>query len=285
MTSSSALPQLTRADYQAAAEVISSKTSHKPTIGLILGSGLGGLADSIQAADIIPTSDVPRWPRSTVQGHAGRLVIGQLEGKTVLTLQGRIHFYEGYSMREVTFPVRVMQALGITTLFVTNAAGGLNKGYDAGDLMLISDHINMLGLVGNNPLVGPNDEALGTRFPDMSDAYDAKFRALAKQIAAREGFTLREGVYVGLSGPSFETPAEIRFLRAVGADAVGMSTTSEVIVARHAGMRVMGVSVITNMVIDEVGTAEKTLHEDVLATGQKVAPRLIALLRGVLASL
>jgi purine-nucleoside phosphorylase len=279
------LPVFTIANYQAAADVLRSRTAHRPTVGLILGSGLGGLADAIEAADTIPTSEVPLWPRSTVQGHAGRLVIGRLEGQTVLALQGRVHFYEGYSIREVTFPVRVMQALGIKTMFVTNAAGGLNKSFSAGDLMLISDHINMLGMTGNNPLVGPNDDNMGARFPDMSNAYDAQFRALAKKVAAQNGFTLREGVYVGLSGPSYETPAEIRFLRTMGGDSVGMSTTSEVIVARHAGMRVLGISVITNMVIDTVGTNEKIVHEDVLITGQRVAPQLISLLRGVLASL
>jgi purine-nucleoside phosphorylase len=246
---------------------------------------LGGLADAVESANVIPTAEVPHWPRSTVVGHAGKLVIGKLEGQDVLVLQGRTHFYEGYSIHEVTFPVRVLCTLGIRALMVTNAAGGLNKAYRAGDLMLISDHINMLGLVGNNPLLGPNDDSIGSRFPDMSAAYDRKFRALAKQVAEREGFTLREGVYVGLSGPSFETPAEIRMLRILGGDAVGMSTTSEVIVARHAGLRVMGVSVISNMAVDTLDTPQQTLHEEVLATGAMVAPRLTALLRGVLASL
>ncbi len=262
----------TLADYQTAADTIRRHTKHQPTVGLILGSGLGGLADAVETADIIPSTEIPLWPPSTVQGHAGRLVIGKLEGKTVLVLQGRIHAYEGYSMQEVTFPVRVMQALGIKTLFVTNAAGGLNQNYEVGDLMLIADHINMPGLVGNNPLIGPNEDTLGTRFPDMSTAYDAEFRQLARQ-------------YLALSGPNFETPAEIRMMRIMGADAVGMSTAPEVVVARHAGMRVMGVSVITNAVVDTPGTEKQTLHEDVLAIGNRVAPRLIALLREVLASL
>ncbi len=278
-------PVFTRADYQAAADVIRSRTAHKPTVGIILGSGLGGLADAVESADVIPTADVLHWPRSTVEGHAGKLVIGKLEGQDVLVLRGRTHFYEGYSVHEVTFPVRVMFTLGIRALLVTNAAGGLNKAYNAGDLMLISDHINMLGLVGNNPLLGPNDDSIGPRFPDMSAAYDTRFRTLAKQVAAREGFPLHEGVYVGLSGPSFETPAEIRMLRILGGDAVGMSTTSEVIIAHHAGMRVMGVSVISNVAVDTIDTPQQTLHEEVLATGAKVAPRLTALMRGVLASL
>jgi purine-nucleoside phosphorylase len=277
--------QFSLANYQTAADAIRQRTTHKPTVGLILGSGLGGLADAIESPVVIASAEIPLWPPSTVQGHAGRLVIGKLEGQTVLVLQGRIHFYEGYSMQEVTYPVRVMQQLGIGTLFVTNAAGGLNKDYKAGDLMLISDHINMPGLVGNNPLVGPNDERLGTRFPDMSTAYDANFRQLARAAAEKAGFTLREGVYVSLSGPNFETPAEVRMLRAMGGDAVGMSTAPEVVVARQAGMRVLGVSVVTNMTIDVVGTAEQTLHEDVLAIGSRVAPSLITLLRGVLASL
>ena len=275
----------TRADYQAAADLICSRTRQKPTVGLILGSGLAGLAGAVEGADVIPTADVPGWPRSTVEGHAGTLVIGRLEGQSVMVLKGRVHFYEGYTMQEVTFPIRVMQTMGIKTLFVTNAAGGLNKTYDAGDLMLISDHISFPALAGYNPLAGPNDDVLGSRFPNMSDAYDSQFRKLAKQIAAQAGFTVREGVYVSVSGPSFETPAEIRMLRVIGADAVGMSTAPEVIVARHAGMRVLGVSAITNVVIDTTESGEKTLHEDVLATGNRVAPRLIALLRGVLASL
>jgi purine-nucleoside phosphorylase len=275
----------TLADYQTAADTIRKRTKHQPTVGLILGSGLGGLADAIEDADIIPSSEIPLWPPSTVQGHAGRLVIGKLEGKSVLALQGRIHFYEGYSMQEVTYPVRVMQMLGIKTLFVTNAAGGLNQNYEAGDLMLIADHVNMPGLVGINPLIGPNNDTLGTRFPDMSSAYDAQFLKLAKEAAQKVGFTLREGVYISLSGPNFETPAEIKMLRVIGGDAVGMSTAPEVVVARHAGMRVMGVSVVTNIVIDTPGTEKQTLHEDVLAIGNRVAPRLVALLREVLASL
>jgi purine-nucleoside phosphorylase len=276
---------INRTDYQTAADVILSRTKHRPNVGLILGSGLGSMADAIEDADTIPTSDIPLWPKSTVVGHAGKLVIGKLEGKTVLTLQGRIHFYEGYNMQEVTFPVRVMQMLGIEALFVTNAAGGLNKSFTAGDLMLINDHINMPGLVGINPQIGPNDEDLGPRFHDMSSAYDPQFQQIARTVAQKQGFALREGVYIGLSGPNFETPAEVRMMRVMGADAVGMSTTSEVVVARHAGMRVMGLSVITNINIDTPGTPEETSHEDVLAMGRRVAPNAVVLLRGILSSL
>ncbi len=279
-------PEFTRADYQATANVIQARTTHRPNIGIILGSGLGTLADSVEAATAIPYSDLPNWPHSSVLGHSNRLVIGNLEGKTVMVQQGRSHFYEGWSMAEVTYPIRVMQALGIQTLVVTNAAGGLNKDFRAGDLMLIEDHINMLGLAGQNPLRGPNDEALGTRFPDMARAYDPKLQRLAKQIAAEKGITLHGGVYCGLAGPSFETPAEIRMMRAWGADAVGMSTVWEVIVARHAHMRVLGFSGISNMCIDSNDQVDETTHDDVLATGQrKIVPNLIALLRGVLAAI
>jgi purine-nucleoside phosphorylase len=272
----------TRDDYEAAARTIRERTRHQPTIGLILGSGLGGLADAVQGADVIPSAEIPSWPRSTVQGHAGRLVIGSLEGQTVLVQQGRSHYYEGYTMQEVTFPVRVMACLGIKTLIVTNAAGGLNKAYHTGDLMLISDHIFLPGMAGHNPLNGPNDSSIGERFPSMSDAYDAKLRDLARRVAAQANITLHEGVYAAIAGPSFETPAEIRMLRLWGADAVGMSTAPEAIVARHAGLRVLGISSIANETIDFPGGGVETTHEEVLASGQEVVPRLIALLRGVL---
>lgn len=279
-------PTLTRSDYMAAAHVIRKATAYQPTVGLILGSGLGALADAVEEANSIPYEQIPRWPRSTVVGHQGRLVIGKLEGQTVMVLQGRVHFYEGYSIHEITFPVRVMQAMGIQTLIVTNAAGGINKSFVSGDLMLISDHINFPGLVGNNPLVGPNDEELGPRFPDMSSAYDGKLRALAQQVASRAGFTLHEGVYACLSGPNFETPAEIRMLRTIGADAVGMSTAPEVVTARHAGIRVMGVSGIANGTIDSVDSDLKTSHEEVLYNmDNKIVPRLTTLIQGVLSSM
>jgi purine-nucleoside phosphorylase len=279
-------PSFSRSDYLAAADVIGKATAHRPTVGLILGSGLGALADSVEAASTIPYEQIPLWPRSTVAGHQGRLVIGRLEGQTVMVLQGRVHFYEGYSIQEIAFPVRVMQAMGVQTLIVTNAAGGINKSYVSGDLMLISDHINFPGMVGNNPLVGPNDEQLGPRFPDMSSAYDGKLRALARRVAAQAGFTLHEGVYACLSGPNFETPAEIRMLRAIGADAVGMSTAPEVVAARHAGIRVMGVSGISNATIDTVDSSLKTSHEEVLYNmNNSIVPKLATLIRGVLSSM
>jgi purine-nucleoside phosphorylase len=275
----------TRTDFQAAADVIRQKTTHQPTIGLILGSGLGGLADAVEAANAIPYESIPLWPHSTVKGHQGRLVVGYLEKQPVAVLQGRFHFYEGYSLHEVTFPVRVLQTLGVKTLFVTNAAGGLNPAFQAADLMLITDHINLLGMAGNHPLVGPNDESLGPRFPDMTTAYDAELCERARRTASKAGFVLREGVYVGLSGPTFETPAEVRMLRMLGGDAVGMSTVSEVVVARHAGLRVMGVSGITNVANDRPTPAKQTTHEEVLETGNKIVPKLAALIRGVLASM
>jgi purine-nucleoside phosphorylase len=278
-------PVLTRADYQAASEIIRRHTTHQPTIGLILGSGLGGLADAVEAADSIPYDQIPLWPRSTVQGHQGRLVVGCLEGQTVMALQGRVHLYEGYSMREVAFPVRVMQAMGIQSLIVTNAAGGINRNFRTGDLMLITDHINLAGMAGRNPLIGPNDDELGARFPEMSTAYDRDLCERARRVAAQAGFTLREGVYAYLAGPNFETPAEIRMLRALGADAVGMSTVPEVIVARHARLRVLGVSGITNLTVDTIGSDHAPDHEEVLEAGTIIVPKLTALIRGVLSSM
>ncbi len=275
----------TRADYQAAAEIIRQHTRHRPAIGLILGSGLGDLADAIEDADVIAHDQIPRWPRSTVQGHQGRLVFGCLEGQTVMALQGRVHFYEGYSAQEVTFPVRVMQAMGITTLIVTNAAGGLNQSFTTGDLMLITDHLNLVGMTGHNPLIGPNDDSLGPRFPEMTTAYDRDLAELARKAAQRAGFPLREGVYAYLTGPSFETPAEIRMLRMLGADAVGMSTVPEVIVARHARIRVLGVSSITNIAVDTPTSHQAPSHQEVLEAGRAIMPRLTSLVRGVLASL
>lgn len=275
----------TRADYQHVADYIAGATQHRPTVGLILGSGLGGLADSIQSADIFPYEQIPLWPQSTVKGHQGKLVIGTLEGQTVMALQGRFHFYEGYSAQEVTLPVQVMQAMGLRTLIVTNAAGGINKAFRAGDLMLINDQISLAGITGHNPLIGPNDDELGERFPSMTYSYDKKLRQLAHQVAEKNGFTLHDGVYVWLSGPMFETPAEIRMLRALGADAVGMSTAPEVIVARHAGMRVMGVSSITNECVDTLESDKQPNHLEVLEIGKTIVPRMTTLLRGVLASM
>ena len=229
-----------------AADAIRVRTAYRPRAGLILGSGLNDLADSVQKADIIPYGDLPNWPVSTVQGHAGRLVIGELEGQVVFVMQGRIHFYEGYSMSQITLPVRVMLRLGLEMLFVTNAAGGVNPEFVPGDVMLIADNLNLIGMMGANPLMGPNIDDLGPRFPDMSRAYDLELMAIARKVASQNKITLREGVYCCLSGPSFEGPADLRFLRMAGTDAVGMSTVQEVIIARHGGMRVLGLSGISN---------------------------------------
>ena len=266
-----------------AADAIRQRTSYRPRVGLILGSGLNGLADSVQKPDIIPYGELPNWPVSTVQGHAGRLVIGELEGQTALVMQGRIHFYEGYSMSQITLPVRVMLRLGLEMMFVTNAAGGVNPDFAPGDVMLITDNLNLVGMMGANPLMGPNIDELGPRFPDMSQAYDRALMDLARQVAARENITLREGIYCSLSGPSFEGPADLRFLRAIGTDAVGMSTVPEVIVARHGGMRVLGLSGISNKANLDGSTV--TTHEEVMEAGKVITPKIEKIIRGVLRSL
>jgi purine-nucleoside phosphorylase len=273
----------TRAQYEAAAETIKSRTQHRPRIGLILGSGLNPLAQAVESADSIPYEDVAHFPKPTVEGHVGRLVLGLLEGMPVIVMQGRVHYYEGYTMQQVVFPIRVMQVMGIETLIVTNAAGGLNPAFRAGDLMLIADHINLMGMTGNNPLFGPNDLTLGPRFPDMSQAYDRKLRGIAREVAQEQGLPLHEGVYIGLTGPSFETPADVRFLRLIGADAVGMSTVPEVTVARHGGMRALGISAISNMLSAEPGSDKEASHAEVLAAGEQIVPRLVTLVCGVLA--
>jgi purine-nucleoside phosphorylase len=273
-------PFITLEQIDEVASVIRGRTKYQPKVALILGSGLGGLADSIQSADFIPFGDLPHWPHSTVPGHIGRLVIGQLENQTVMVMQGRIHFYEGYSMSQVTLPIRVMQRLGIEILVVTNAAGAINPDFQPGDLMLITDNLNLIGMMGFNPLIGPNMDELGPRFPDMSQAYDRKLTTIARQAAKEGKIDLREGVYAGLSGPSFEGPADLRFLRAAGADAVGMSTVSEVIVARHGGTRVLGISGISNKANLDGNTA--TSHEEVLEAGALMVPKLEKILRGVL---
>lgn len=276
-------PFLSLQQVDEVAEAVRGRLHLQPRVGLILGSGLGGVADAVQNPDLIPYPELPHWPVSTVRGHAGRLVAGRLEGQPVLVMQGRNHFYEGYSMSQVTLPVRVMKRLGIETLIVTNAAGAINPDYIPGDLMLILDHLNLIGMMGFNPLVGPNMEEFGPRFPDMSQAYDRSLGELARQAARRQGIVLREGVYVGLSGPSFETPADLRFLRAVGADAVGMSTTPEVTVARHSDMRVLGISGISNKANLDGNTP--TSHQEVLDAGLVMAPRLEAIIRSVLQAL
>lgn len=270
------------AHFEAAAGQIREVTEIAPKIGLVLGSGLSPLAEGIEDGVSLPYHDLPYFPESTVAGHAGQLVLGYLEGHAVAVMQGRVHYYEGYSMAEVTFPVRVMQVLGIEVLILTNAAGGLRPGFSAGDVMLVKDHINLIGMAGLNPLRGPNVEEIGPRFPDMSEAYDAELSSLVKQVAAKEDLPLQEGVYICLAGPSYETPADLRFLRAIGADAVGMSTVPEVTVARHGGTRVLGLSGITNVLPAEGEPVVETSHEEVLEAGKKLAPRLEKIIRGVL---
>lgn len=274
---------LTIEQIDKAANYIQASIDIQPKIGLILGSGLGSLADSIQDPVILPYAEIPSWPVSTVVGHAGRLVIGQLEGKDILVMQGRVHFYEGYSITQVGLPVRVMQRLGIEVLIVTNAAGAVNPDFSPGDIMLITDHINLPGMAGLNPLYGPNLEEFGPRFPDMSQAYDRKLQQLAREVAKEQSIKLHEGVYIFLSGPSFETPADLRFLRAIGVDAVGMSTVPEVTVAHHGGTRIMGISGISNKANLDGNTV--TTHEEVLEAGKIIVPKLTSLLRGVLQKL
>jgi len=275
----------TLAHYDKAAAYIRSRTQHIPTIGLVLGSGLGPLADQIEAADVISYGDIPHFPVSTVQGHAGRLVVGKLAGAPICAMQGRFHFYEGYTLSQVTLPVRVMKRLGIETLILTNAAGGVNPTFKVGDMMVIEDHINLVGMTGNNPLMGPNLEAFGTRFPPLNRAYTRRLRQLADAVAAEQGMSLQHGVYTWLSGPNFETPAEIRMLRTLGTDAVGMSTVPEATVAHHAGMEVLALSTITNICIDTLDAENEPTHEEVNAAGKIIVPRLTQLLMGVLKKL
>ena len=259
---------------------IRSKSSYHPKVGIILGSGLGALATSVEFSTSIPYNEIPEWPISTVIGHQGHLVIGKFENKEVIVMRGRVHYYEGYSIAQVALPVRVLQRMGIEILIVTNAAGAVNPNYTPGDLMLITDHINMIGMAGLNPLRGPNLDEFGPRFPDMSQAYDPALMDIARKVAAEEKITLQEGVYISLAGPSFETPADLRFLRIIGADAVGMSTVPEVITARHGGTQVLGISGISNKA--NLDGATKTTHEEVLEAGQVLAPKLTTLIRGVL---
>ena len=263
-----------------AAQVIREGVDSQPKVGMILGSGLGNLAEAVEDPVMLPYGEIPSWPVSTVEGHQGRLVIGSLENQDVLIMQGRSHFYEGYSMAEIGFPVRVMQRLGIEIFIVTNAAGGINQSYEPGDVMLIKDHLNLLGMAGESPLRGPNFDSIGPRFPDMGLAYDRELGALARQSVEDQDFQLQEGVYVCLAGPSFETPADLRFLQAIGVDAVGMSTVPEVTVARHGGMRVLGLSTISNKANLDGDTL--TSHEEVLAAGKTVVPRLTHIIKYVL---
>ena len=272
--------QPSRAEIRAAAEFISQKTTLHPLVGLILGSGLASLAAEVAESVAIPYTDIPHFASATVEGHPGELVLGRLQGCPVLMMSGRVHYYEGYSMAQVTFPIRVMWAMGVKYLIVTNAAGALNPSFRPGDLMLITDHIGLVNMVGLNPLRGPNDPEIGPRFPDMSQAYDPELRRLALQTAAELGITLHQGVYIMLSGPSFETPADLRFLRLIGADAVGMSTVPEVTIAHHAGIRVLGISGISNAAVMEPGAATLS-HEEVLATGKTIVARLSPLIKGI----
>lgn len=273
--------QLTRVEVREAADFIAKKTSLRPRVGLILGSGLAPLAAEVAQSVVIPYPDIPHFAASTVEGHPGELVIGLLQECPVMVMRGRAHYYEGYTMHQVTFPIRVMRALGVKYLIVTNAAGGLNPSFRAGDLMLITDHIGLANMVGLNPLYGPNDPEIGPRFPDMSQVYDPALRELTLQAAADLGIALRQGVYIMLSGPSFETPADLRFLRLIGADAIGMSTVPEATVAHHAGIRVLAFSGISNAANLEPGAPELT-HEEVLEAGKSLAAKLAPLIKEIL---
>lgn len=260
-----------------AAKLVLSKTKLRPKIGVVLGSGLGSFADELTGAARIPYGKIPGFPRSTAVGHAGQLVIGKTAGVAIAAMQGRVHFYEGYSAREVVFPMRVLGRMGIRAAILTNAAGGISLDYNQGGLVVIRDHIN---LQGTNPLIGPNDERFGSRFPDMTEAYSKSYREIALAEAKQLGIDVHEGVYAALSGPSYETPAEIRYLRTIGADLVGMSTVPEVIVARHMGIRVLGISCVTNMA---AGILDQPLdHAEVLETAERVKSQFIGLLRAVI---
>jgi len=259
------------------AKFIRSKTKLRPKIALVLGSGLGAFADVLESATRIPYERIPHFPRSTAVGHAGRLVIGKVENVAVAVMRGRVHFYEGYSLKDIVFPMRVFARLGIRAAILTNAAGGINLGFKQGTLMVMRDHIN---LQGSNPLIGSNDERFGPRFPDMTRAYNKNYRTAALEEARRLGIEVSEGVYAALTGPSYETPAEIRYLRTIGADVVGMSTVPEAIAAHHMGIGILGISCVTNMA---AGILDKPLdHQEVLATGERVQSQFIALLRAVL---
>jgi len=267
-----------RERIQEALAYVRSRTDFTPDVGMILGSGLGELAHEVEAVASIPYKEIPNFPVSTVPGHEGVMILGMLEGKKVVVMKGRSHYYEGYTMEHITFPTRLMKALGIRIFMVTNAAGGINPDFVPGDLMVITDHIN---LTGNNPLIGPNDAELGPRFPDMSQAYNKELGALARRMGEATGHPLKEGVFVGLHGPSYETPAELRFMRLIGGDAIGMSTVPEVIVANHMSLKVLGISCITNIFIP--GKAAN--HEEVLEAAEMVKPKFKNLFRAILKEL
>jgi len=263
-----------------ATEFVQSKIHASPVIGLQIGTGLGDSVDDMKEVVSIDYEDIPHFSVSTVPTHHGRLLFGQLGGKAVMVMQGRFHYYEGYSMQEVTLPIRVMQQVGVTTLILSNAAGGINPAFEVGDIMVITDHIN---LTGNNPLIGPNIDEWGPRFPDMSRVYDPDLVALAEKAALQKGIRVQKGVYVGLPGPSLETGAEIRFLKTIGVDAVGLSTIPEVIAAVHGGMTILGLSVITNMNIPDA--FKPALVEEIIAAAERIAPSLQAIVRGVVEEL
>lgn len=275
-------------EIEETASHIQKRARRIPSVMIITGSGLGALADDIEEPVSLPYAEIPRFSPTSVLGHAGELVMGQLEGREIAIMRGRVHFYEGYSLQRITFPIRVLHRMGADTLIVTNAAGGLDESFEAGDLMLITDHINLVGMAGFNPLRGPNDERLGPRFPDMSSAYDEGLRKVALSVAQELGIELRQGTYVMSAGPTFETPADVRFLRLIGADAVGMSTVPEVIVARHEGMKVLGISHVSNVipsthVPSSNGPKEdEGLHQEVLDSGSRVVPKLSHLIRGII---
>jgi purine-nucleoside phosphorylase len=266
-----------RETVEQAASVVRRAFIASPDVAIVLGTGLGRLATEIEKQVVVEYADIPGFPLSTVESHAGRLLCGTLAGKTVVAMQGRFHRYEGYSLAQVTFPIRVLRELGASVLMVSNACGGMHPLWSTGDLMLIADHINLLG---DSPLIGPNDDRLGPRFPDLSAAYDSGLRALARDVAREKGITLREGVYVAVAGPNLETRAEYRFLRMIGADVVGMSTVPEVLVAVHAGMRVLGLSIITDMCLPDA--LEPATVERILAAANASEPTLTQVVRGVL---
>jgi purine-nucleoside phosphorylase len=267
-----------------AAQAIRALGAIQPRVAVILGSGLGELADEIDAALTVPFAHIPNFPISTVKGHAGQLVLGSLQATPVVAMRGRVHYYEGYTLRDVTFPVRVMRRLGAEILIVTNAAGGLNESFETGDLMVLTDHLNIMGMAGQSPLMGADEPDLGVRFLDMLGAYDADLRSIAHRTARQHGFELREGVYAMVGGPAYETMAEIRFFQRAGADAVGMSTIPEVIVARHERMRVLGISAITDMAVGHAAV-QTISHAEILEAAERIKPRLTSVVNGVLASL
>lgn len=268
-----------------AVQFIRTKTDKVCDVLIVLGSGLGPLADLVENAVRVPYGEIPGFAASTVHGHKGQFVIGDLQGVSVIVMQGRVHFYEGLPVRQITLPIRVSKALGASTMIITNAAGGMNPAFQVGDLMLITDHINFLGMAGQNPLIGSNNDALGPRFPQMTDAYTPEYQVLAKEVAKTAGIKLVQGVLFSQSGPAYETPSEIRFMRVIGADAVGMSVANEVLVARHSGMKVVGFSSITNVARLSLDEGEPPSHQEVIEAANVVGPKLVALIRGVLEQL